>query len=83
MIYAIPAPVLRELVDYRERHQAPRPLLRAILANDLFETVGLLQPNPSAFPIADVVRWCFNELPGHARGSRDNVDAWIAAERAQ
>lgn len=75
---AIPTAVQRELEAYRDRHVAPSRTLRAILANDLFEAVGMLQPDPLAVPLFPVVRFIFNELPRAARGSYAEVDAWIA-----
>lgn len=52
--------------------------LRAVLAHDLFESVGRAdQDNLEALPA--IVGYIYNMLPGNCHGSYEIVDAWIEA----
>jgi len=56
----------------------PGGAMVALLSDELFETVARSDTGRLS-ELADIVRFVYNEFPLRAWGSRQKVDAWIAA----
>ena len=65
---------------YRDFGLEPGSCSRAILENNLLETVRRAD-HPTRFLLAQLVTFVYSELPMECWGSRQKVDAWIKAKR--
>ncbi len=72
----IPRETLETLERYVTHGIAPGDFLQAVLSNDLREAFGRADfYNASA--LKQIVRFCYNVLPGDCWGSRRQVSEWL------
>lgn len=72
-----PDGVRESLERYIQHGVLPGSFLRAVLRNDLTESVGYADAyNCAALP--HIAMWLYNEAPAMCWGSQVKVDAWIA-----
>ena len=65
---------------YADHHIQTGGFLRAVLSNNLVEAVGMAdEENLKALP--EIVRYCYNEIPGNCWGSERDVEKWLYQER--
>jgi len=64
------------LIRYIDERREPGGFLKAVLSNDLINAVGRADTKNRA-DLAEIVQYCYNELPSRAWGSPEKVKAWL------
>lgn len=72
----VPGDLISALLRYQHDHIAPGGFLRAVLENNLMESVGRAS-KASRDALCSIVQWCYNELPSESWGSPERVDNWL------
>ena len=73
----IPRYIQAVLEKYRDTGTPTGGFLQAVLENDLFESFGGADEQ-NRIALFDIVKWCWNELPAAAWGSRKVYNEWLA-----
>ena len=72
--------------DYADKGIHPGGFLERVLCNDLKGAFGHADPDNFA-DMGEIVRYCYNEIPGFCWGSEERFSAWMrkfaAAEKAK
>lgn len=74
--------VVAALERYVKRAISPGQFLRAVLENDLFEAIGRADSYNRA-SLFHIVRYIYNNLPGHSFGSPGHVERFLKMRREQ
>lgn len=75
--FNIPLHLREALERYRDWHLPPGNFLRAVLENNLAETVGLADPRSFAH-LREILEWLWHKMPATAWGSFERVEEWLA-----
>lgn len=73
----IPQRTLEALRRYVDHHVPTGGFLRAVLENDLSESIGRADPENMA-ALTDIVAYVFWEVPAKCWGSPERVSAWLS-----
>ena len=74
-------PDIKDALDeYATHGLQPGGFLTAVLENNLMEAVGRAD-DYNAHTLVDIIRYCYNDIPGLCWGSPEKVKTWI--ERKQ
>jgi len=78
----VPAAIRSSLQRYAEEHVPTGGFLRAVLENDLMETLARADKDNRAALLA-ICLFVYNELPASCWGSPDKVRAWLEASHGR
>ena len=74
--------IIASIRRYADEHVAPGGFLVAVLSNSLSGAVFTADDdNLNVLP--EIVRYCYNEIPGDCWGSLDIVRQWVAAREVK
>lgn len=76
----IPEHMHSAVTDYLKRGLEPGDFLRAVLENDLVQAFGRADTT-NLEHMFDWASFLYNEMPSNAWGSKEKVNAWMAARR--
>ena len=68
--------ILESLRRYADHHLETGGFLKALLSNDLTETVG--RADEGNIKVLDkIIMYCYNEIPSECWGTPKRVEAWL------